>query len=324
MPAARPTHPRFARRRASAFTLLELLVVMGILLLLAVLTTISVGAITSDAKISGATNTVVAALGNARGIAIRDNAYVMVAFRMKRDPRVVNGAREPQTVQVVTAKWTGEVVRPTGVSDTFAERFIAVPGVPAVDLPSGIRVAGPSFAFSTQASVGQNDRYWRTQPRFVGNQTTSGSTTTFTPDLARTEVGSMIGVLFGPDGRVLSRNPLQMLEVVVNESEDQDAWVAAFLDSDGSGQPKKGGTAGGESFPYFQYDEPTDQPLIDYVPYLAIFDDNALRSKFTNTAAWAGPANNLARRNDITDYIEEQSDRITFNRYTGVPGVVNK
>ncbi len=318
---SRPT----ATRLATAFTLLELLVVMGILLVLSVLTAVSVGTISRDAKISAATNNVVAALGTARGVAIRDNAYVMVTFRMKRDSRVVNGAREPQIVQVVTAKWTGEVVRPTGISDndTLAERFIAVPGIPVRDLPANIRVAGPSFAFSTQSSVGQNDRYWRTQPKFVGNQSTSGTTTTFTPDLTRTEVGSMIGVLFGPDGRVLSRNPLQVLEVEVNEGADQDAWVTGFLDSDGSGQPKKGSTAGGQSFPYFQYDEPNDQPLIDYVPYLAVFDDGDMRTRF-NTAAWAGPANNTARRNDVTDYVEELADRITFNRYTGVPGVVQK
>lgn len=308
-----------------AFTLLELLVVIGIMLVLAVLTAISVGALSRDAKISSATNQIVATLGEARAIAIRDNAYVLVVFRMKRDPRVIGGPREPQQVEMVTAKWTGEVVRPAGISDndTLAERFLAVPGVPTRDLPASIRVAGPSFSFSTQSGVGQNDRYWRTQPRFVGTQTVSGTTTTYSPNLAQTEVGSMMGVLFGPDGRVLSRNPQQVLEVVVDESTDPDAWCTGFLDGDGSGQPKKGTTAGGQSFPYWQYDEPSDQPLIDYVPYLAVFDDADMRGRF-NTAPWAGPANNDARRNDVTSYVEELADRISFNRYTGVPGVVKK
>lgn len=323
---ARVNHlPSVAHRKVSAFTLLELLVVMGILLILAVLTAISVGPLSRDAKITNATNQIVASLGNARGIAIRDNAYVMVVFRMKRDPRVVAGAREPQQVQVVTAKWTGEVVRPFGIADndTLAERFIAVPGVTVRDLPASVRVAGPSFGFTTQNAPGANDRYWRTQPRFVGSQTTVGTVTTFTPNLALTEVGSMIGVLFGPDGRVLSRNPEQVLEVLVDDGIDTDAWCAGFLDSDGSSQPKKGATAGTQSFPYFQYDEPTDQPLIDYVPYLAVYDDSELRSKF-DTAPWAGPANNQPRRDNISAYVEELADRITFNRYTGVPGVVNK
>lgn len=313
----------FARRRA--FTLLELLVVMGVLLLLAVLTAVSVGAITKDARIAGATNQIVAALGNARGIAIRDNAYVLVVFRMKRDPRIVNGFRDPAQVQVVTAKWTGEIVRPAAISDndTLAERFIMVPGVPVLDLPSSVRVAGPSFSFSTQGSPGANDQYWRTQPKFVGTLSTTGSVTTFTPNMALTEVGSMMGVLFGPDGRVLSRNPQQMLEVEVDPSSDQDAWCTGFLDSRGISQPDKGATGGGQSFPFWQYDEPNDQPLIDYVPYLAVFDDSELRARF-NTAPWAGPANNLARRNDVTAYVDELADRITFNRYTGVPGVVRK
>jgi prepilin-type N-terminal cleavage/methylation domain-containing protein len=321
---AEPTSAAIARP-PRGFTLLELLVVMGILLVLSVLTAVSVGALSRDARISAATNQVVAALGTARGIAIRDNAYVLVAFRMKINPRVVNGPYEPQTVQIVTAKWTGEVVRPAQISDldTLAERFVPVPGVPVRDLPASVRIAGPSFSFSTQGAAGQNDRFWRTQPRFVGNQTTSGTTTTFTPDLARTEVGSMIGVLFGPDGRVLSRNPHQVMSVEADASADPDAWATGFLDSDGSGQPKKGTTAGGQSFPYWQYDEPTDQGLIDYVPYLAVFDDAEMRARF-NTAPWAGPANNLARRNDVSAYVEELADRITFNRYTGVPGVVKK
>ncbi len=317
-----------------AFTLIELLVVMGILLILAVLTAMSVGAISRDAKISSATNQIVASLGTARAIAVRDNSYVLVVFRMKRDPRVVNGPREPQQVQVVVAKWTGEVVQPTQIpgiveGDVLAERFIAVPGVPIRDLPASVRVAGPSFSFSTQSNVSQNDRYWRTQPRFVGSQTTVGNVTTYTPNLALTEVGSMIGVLFGPDGRVLSRNPQQVLELVVNEALDEDAWCTGFLDSGfrdattGLPRPDKGTTAGSQAFPYFQYDEPTDQPLIDYVPYLAVFDDNDLRSRY-NTALWAGPANNTPRRDNITSYVEELADRITFNRYTGVPGVVSK
>jgi prepilin-type N-terminal cleavage/methylation domain-containing protein len=100
-------HPRVARR---AFTLLELLVVMGILLVLATLTVISVGKVTRDAKLANATNTVVAALGTARAIAIRDNAYVMVTFRVAPDRRAKALPREPQIIQVVTARWTGEVV----------------------------------------------------------------------------------------------------------------------------------------------------------------------------------------------------------------------
>ena len=89
--------PGRAHALRAGFTLLELLVVMGILLILATLTAISVGKVTRDAKLANATNVLVAALGNARAIAIRDNAYVMVTFRIAPD------RRERQL------RWTAEV-----------------------------------------------------------------------------------------------------------------------------------------------------------------------------------------------------------------------
>ena len=104
--------PRRSRTLA-AFTLLELLVVMGILLILAVLTTMSVGKVTRDAKLANATNTIVASLGTARAIAIRDNTFVVVTFRIAPDRRSRALPRDPQTVQVVVARWTGESIQPS-------------------------------------------------------------------------------------------------------------------------------------------------------------------------------------------------------------------
>lgn len=338
---------RQPRRARAAFTLLELLVVMGILLILAVLTAISVGKVTRDAKLANATNTVVAALGNARAIAVRDNAYVMVTFRVAPDRRSRQLPREPQVVQIVTARWTGEVVtsntplptpNPGGVEamvdDVYADRFIPVPGVPTRDLPAGILVAGPAFGFVTDASVGANDRQWRTQPRFAGTANLAVTPPTFTPDLSRSELGWAIGVLFGPDGRVLSRNPQQVLEVVTGGG-NQNAYVKSFVDYDGNGFPRRGTTnvygSGPNNVDFFIYDEPTDEPLVDYVPYLAVFNDAEARDRF-NAAAWKGTGaaaiggngNPSARVRDQSLFVEEQSDRITFNRYTGVPGIVSR
>ena len=67
--------------RRPAFTLAELLVVMAIIALLATITVVAVGAIAKDARIASAKNTIVASLGNARAIAMKDNEVVMVAFR---------------------------------------------------------------------------------------------------------------------------------------------------------------------------------------------------------------------------------------------------
>jgi len=343
-------HPRLRR---TAFTLLELLVVMGILLVLAVLTAFSVGKVTSDAKLANATNTLVAMLGNARAIAIRDNAYVMVTFRVAPDRRARAVPRDPPAVQVVTARWTGEVVTvstplpnpnppvPGGVvaepiaNDVFADRFVPVPGVPTRELPGGIMVGGPAFGFVTDASVGQNDRWWRTLPRFAGTLNLAATPPTFAPDLARTELGWGIGVLFGPDGRVLSRNPQQVLEVVTSAGGNQNAYVKSFVDFDGNGFPNRGSTnvfgSGPNNVDFFIYDEPLDEPLVDYVPYLAVFNEAEARKLYnptiwqgTGSGAIGGNGNPSPRVRDQSSFIDEQSDRITFNRYTGMPGVVPK
>ena len=341
-------------RGCAAFTLLELLVVMGILLILATLTAISVGKVTRDAKLANATNVLVAALGNARAIAIRDNAYVMVTFRIAPDRRGRALPREPQVVQVVTARWTGEVVTSTTPlppaatpplvppvralpNDVFADRFIAVPGVPTRELPTGILVAGPAFGFVTDAAVGLNDDQWRTQPRFSGAPNLATAPPTYAPDLTRTELGWAIGVLFGPDGRVLSRNPEQVLEVVTASGGNQNAYVKAFVDTNGDGHPYCGNTnvfgSGPNNVDYFIYDEPLDEPLVDYVPFLAVFNDAEARDRFeaslsawrgTGAAAIGGNGSPPPRIRDQSLFIDEQSDRITFNRFTGVPGIVPK
>ncbi len=337
-----------------AFTLLELLVVMGILLILATLTAISVGKVTRDAKLANATNTLIASLGNARAIAIRDNAYVMVTFRIAPDRRARALPRDPQVVQVVTARWTGEVVTadtplppiPTPPlvppvrrlpDDVFADRFVPVPGVPVRELPSGVLVAGPAYGFVTDASVGSNDNQWRTQPRFAGTPNLGVSPPTYAPDLTRTELGWAIGILFGPDGRVLSRNPEQVLEVVTSSGGNQNAYVKAFVDTNGDGYPYCGNTnvygSGPVNVDFFIYDEPLDEPLVDYVPYLAVFNDAEARDRFdASVAAWRGTGGAAIggvgspppRIRDQSKFIDEQSDRITFNRYTGVAGLAEK
>ena len=331
-----------------AFTLLELLVVMGILLVLATLTGISVTKVTRDAKLASATNTLVAALGNARAIAIRDNTYVMVTFRLAGDLRAVGVPIDPPVVQVVTARWTGEVItdkspRPAGATslpdDLIADRFLPVPGVPQQSLPAGILVAGPAFGYVTDRDVGTHDSEWRTQPRFAGtiSTSTSGSSVvrTFTPDLATTEVGWGIAVLFGPDGRTLSRNPEQVNEVnpgADSAASANNAYAKAFVDFNGNGYPACGATRyfGGASavnVDFTIYDEPLDEPLVDYVPYLAVFNEKEARERFPTTASgWRGPKSgpSQARVFDHTSFINEQADRITFNRFTGVAGLVSK
>ena len=352
MPSARSSSSAQRLAQARAFTLLELLVVMGIMMILAVLTAISVGKVTRDAKLANATNGVVAALGTARAIAIRDNAYVLVTFRVAPDRQSRQVPRTPLVIQVITARWTGEVVTPdapvpAGVEmpstrDVYGQRFVPVPGVPSRDLPSGVYVAGPGFFRVSNNSTGLSDKYWFTQPTFAGTANLAATPPTYVPNLALTEVGNAIGVMFGPDGRTASRMDNDVTEVDNVDSSDGNAWVKPFLDTDGNGFPSRGTSVFG-TFPplqnvsFFYYDEPLDNGFIDLVPYLAVFNMSEAREKF-NSSLWKGPtigslgsfipiytAPTIPQRvQDISKFVDEQSDRITFNRYTGVPGIGSK
>jgi type II secretory pathway pseudopilin PulG len=351
---------RGARRRSVAFTLLELLVVMGILLVLATLTAISVGKVTRDAKLANATNTLIASLGNARAIAIRDNTYVLVSFRIAPDRRSRIVPREPQVVQVITSKWTGEVVTPStplpagvempSTADVYGERFLPVPGVPQRELPSGVYVAGPGFfrgsggtfnGSTSTATYGASDRFWFTQPTFVGTANFSAATPTYTFNSALSEVGNNIGILFAPDGRMVSRLGEQVVEIDTVSGSDGNAWAKPFVDLDGNGFPSRGTSVFApfsalQNVSFFYYDEPIDETFVDLVPYLAVFNMAEARDRF-DTAAWRGPnigglgntvngqvATVPPRVRDLSLFIDEQSDRITFNRYTGVAGILQR
>jgi prepilin-type N-terminal cleavage/methylation domain-containing protein len=342
-----------ARRRAAAFTLLELLVVMGIILVLATLTGISVSKVTRDAKLANATNTLIAALGNARAIAIRENTYVLLSFRIAPDRRSRNLPREPQVVQLITSRWTGEVVTPStpipvgsgiempATADVYGERFLPVPGVPQRELPSGVYVAGPGFFRGSGNSYGASDQFWFTQPTIVGTANFAVSPPTFAFNPALSEVGNNIGVLFAPDGKMVSRLGEQIVEVDTVASSDGNAWAKPFVDFDGNGFPSRG-TSVFPPFPalqnvsFFYYDEPTDETFVDLVPYLAVFNMTDARAGF-DTNAWRGPsigglgntvagqvANVPPRVRDLSRFIDEQSDRIAFNRYTGVAGILQR
>ena len=144
--------------RRRAFTLLELLVVMGLLILLAVLTGIGVNRLSGQAKLSSGVNTVLAALGNARAYAIQNNVTTMATFRVK-----VNTARlsEPEVVEVVFAKATGVLTPWLPTARAFHERYVPVAGMPAMQLPRGIKVAGP---LSADWDNPNQDDVWVTQP----------------------------------------------------------------------------------------------------------------------------------------------------------------
>ena len=67
-----------------AFTLVELLAVIGLIAILSMVVTTSAQRITKEVRLSTALNQVMSAVSEARSIAIRDRAEVLVAFTVYR------------------------------------------------------------------------------------------------------------------------------------------------------------------------------------------------------------------------------------------------
>ena len=109
------------QRRLGGFTIIELLVVMGILILLAVLTGVSVSRLSKEARLSSGVNQVVAALGSARSIAIQTNSTVMVIFTVNVDPAQLG---DGEIVEIVLARASGEIT--TQLMPAFSRRSFAV------------------------------------------------------------------------------------------------------------------------------------------------------------------------------------------------------
>ena len=100
----RPGLNTFTRVRGG-FTLIELMVVIGILISLATLTAISVSKVTKDARLSKAVSQVMNALETARTLAIKEHRIVMVVFTVKteRTGSTVSGGAFTDTIK---RQWT--------------------------------------------------------------------------------------------------------------------------------------------------------------------------------------------------------------------------
>ena len=285
-----------SRTFTAGFTLVELLIVMGVIGVLSVLTLVSITAISADARLSSATNTVTAALANARALAMKNNAIVLIVFR----PQLV-GTRE-QVVEIFTARWMGEsyVNGNVGVID----RFVEVPGADRRRLPIGIKVAAPAYEDALSSVPGDTDNLWVTQVHLPAID--AGS-----PLGAPSEVpGAMIGVMYGPDGTVITQN---------SQSDSNRTWV----DFDPRGMPPI-------RFRDIDYDPyntsinhlffeqllEADEPFVAFAPFIAVYNDKAARER--RATDWTDQANYVAELTGPTGFITQFADRIHFNRYTGV------
>lgn len=270
--------PRARLTSRPGFTLVELLVVMGILVLLAVLTTMAFGRVSRDARLSAGTNAVISALGTARALAMQSNTVVACTFRVVPEAPASNR----QVTEIVFAE-------PTGLTQDFIDDgapaykdvFRPIAGITPRRLAHGIQVAGPRTDFS-------QDLVWITQP-----------------NLANSERDRAFAVMFGPDGRLLTRLPNAAVTV----------QHLVYVDYDGDRVQDVGSTAG--SSRYWVYDEINDEPNLNFVQFVCVYDDTAARERY-DTTQWRGAGNEDTRRADLTEYISESADIISFNWYSGV------
>jgi prepilin-type N-terminal cleavage/methylation domain-containing protein len=309
-----------------AFTLAELLVVIGIIAVLAVLTSVSVQRIAKDARLASATNAVIAQLGTARAIAIRDNVPVIVTFRpVLAEPPIYGPSgnlispgnpQKGQVTEVVIGKATGKLtVLDTQTFETFGEQFVPAAGVPARRLARGIKISSPV------AYLSGNLPKWGTLPEY-----------------SNLEVGRSCCVCFGPDGSLRTRNPKIPGDVqsAFGQTGDNPGAVAIslvgpWLDVNGNGTantPAEMGP-GGMTNPgtWDTFRSPDEEPVLHYTTLLAIYDyDDAVErgdpEEWQSSAgAFTEP---IPHRNFFDEYIPQFAEFIGFNRWTGVAQAVDQ
>jgi len=133
------------------------------------------------------------------------------------------------------------------------------------------------------------DTLWITQPQFSASE-------------AASEADRCFGVMFAPDGALVTRNP--------NGTVSGDHVL--YVDFDGDNVQDIGNA--GAPNPNWIYDQLTDEPWLNPVQFLAVYDDDDARKRY-DTTAWG--TNDEARRQAISEYIAQFADRINFNLYTG-------
>ena len=290
-----------------AFTIIELLVVIGVIGVLALLTTLGARRLTSGSRLAAGTNAVTNALGIARAAAIRDATPTAIVFRPVWD---ASKAYLPQRVEMTIVRSTGERVT-FGDDDSpllsMAERWLVNDKVPAIQLPEGIKVAGPMYDPPPIASSPITEASYATQaelPQLVNCKETP-------------ECNRVIAVLFCPDGQFLSRPPRSTLG-------DMKCYVDWNKNGSLASPPEDaqdvsyGNCATGNNYElYWLQDEFRDECNLMFVPYLNVYDDKAARE--VKGLNWNTLANMMTELTGPNGYIAQFGDRITFNRFSGLP-----
>jgi hypothetical protein len=297
LPSARPQASSLSR----CFTLVELLVVMGIIAVLGILTTLSYRGIAQDAKLASGKNTVAAVLDNARGLAMKNNRIVVVVFRPRLD-----GPREQYT-EAVLCEWTGESYEtPNGI----VERYAPIASSVSRALPRGIKVACPRYGQATAAVANQFfDYVWATQTQLTSMNPATGN---------GEQWGELVAVMYAPNGTVVTRNPRTDSNLAFMDFNDDGLQrnrtnESTYVDYNNT-----------TTFPplLFGQNFEDDEPYINLAPFLAVFDDDEARElsggSWNTVPGYAELIGSNVVNGANLGYINNNADRIHFNRYTGV------
>jgi len=292
-----------SRQRMRSFTLVELVVAMGIIVVVSSLTLIAVRQVARNSRQASGVNAVMASLDNARALAMKDNKIVLVVFR----PRLEGSQR--MFVEAVIAEWSGQTAFITtgcgagSANPTLVDRFVPVQGIVPRRLPRGIKVASPLFGTGDDETINgpASQAVWVTQPNLP---TINQSTGVGEPP------GGLVGVMYGPDGNTMSRNAqTDSHRMFVDFNND---FAQNFRGTDYDYTP-----ATPPCNPvHFEQVFEQEEVMVDVAPFLAVFDDEEARQ--LKTGDWTSLAfynNNLV---GPQGYVSTRADRIHFNRYTGV------
>lgn len=297
------TRTHAPRQRRRAFTIIELIVVIGVIGVLALLTTIGARRLTSGSRLAAGTNAVTNALGTARAAAIRSASPMAVVFRPVWE---ATKPHLPQRVEMVTVRSTKErsSFGSNAAGPRLAERWIVADDVPAILLPEGIKVAGPMFDPPGAFGAIPSESVYATQAELPALANCSESI----------ECNRVVAVLFGSSGEFLTRPPSGGLS-------EMKAWVDWNRSTPDPANPQEvaaGDCGDGGLFDrYWLQDHVNDECNLMFVPFLSVYDDRAARE--LKSLDWSNTDNLISELTGPTGYIAQYGDRISFNRFSGLP-----